>query len=346
MTQVHERTDSGQQSRRTSEDAVMEHTALAILSEVVSVGAKDSVVVLHDPSVPQSVVDALARSSLRLGHHVTVVSVPAVLAMTEEPPNDIATILCVADVVLLASQWHAPWMASRAVWRAIYEYSTILLHFDPPHALALSGKSCVGVLPAIEAAGARLLKALHGARHVQVSDRFGNVLTFGIHAGSYHFSSKFPLDVGFTQVPPGTFTVQIVPGSFEGRIAWDALEGYPSRRSAPVLADVEGGVVTRVSGDSAAARALDQSLRETPTFGMIGEFGIGLNPMIDVEAVLDSDWHESADRAQGVVHFGLGASMWRGRSGRMPFHTHAVTLYADVKFDDSDVVTAGVIRNE
>jgi hypothetical protein len=250
-----------------------------------------------------------------------------------------------ADVVVLVVRWLPAWVATEGLWRAIHEYGTRVLQLDPPHGLALENGVSDTELEQISEYGKRLLRTVESASGLLIVDRFGNELRCNVDSRNVQVSSDFPVRFGFGKFPTGLFTVSVVPGTYEGRITWDAVEGYPMNDGDLIEADVADGVVQRIGGQGAGKEHVAEKVAISTDFARLTEFGLGINPAIPEEQFLRQPWHEGANRSAGIVHFGLGSSRTGEGRGNRPFHTHLVSREASVYTlpDVVPVITSGRI---
>lgn len=301
------------------------------LERLLGLCAGDSLVLISDPTADLSVVQALAEAVSACGASHVAISMPAALEMGDDLPAAVAAAVATADAVVLVSSWFPAWVATSGMWRAINEYGTRVLHVDPPHRMVLESGMAEEDVTAIVDNGRVLEERLGAADGLLIVDRAGNELRCSINAGNRHVSLEFPVQFGFTKLPSGVFTVAVTPGSYEGRIVWDAVDGIGAVAGDWIEVEVEQGGVTNVRGRGAGADYVAEKVAVSRAFAQVTEFGVGTNPSVPSRDFLGEDWHEAANRHAGTVHYGLGsAHTASGPAGRVPFHTHLVSLDASV----------------
>lgn len=306
--------------------ALQDNAAIA-LERLVGVEPGESVLLLTDPSADSGVRDGFAAAIRAARAEPVALAVPTVLEMGEELPDAIDDALSRADVAVIVSRWLPSWVATKGMWRALNEYGTRVLHVDPPHLAVLGQRIETHHLESITRSGRALRAALDGAKQVLLIDRHGNELRCGIDAANCHVSEEFPVEFGFTKLPSGVFTVSVEPGTYEGRFVWDAVEGCPRAPGDRIEVAVEAGVVVGVDGHGEGMEYVRRQVAVSEEFARVTELGIGTNPGVRATDLLGHRWHEAANRAAGIVHFGLGSSHTaEGPGGRLPFHTHLVSL--------------------
>ena len=310
---------------------LLEQNAMFALDRLVGLRRKDTVLVISDPTADLNVLAALKEALGNSGASYAVVSVPKVVEMGVELPAPIDSALALADVAVLVSAWFPAWVATKAFWRAVHEYGTRVLHIDPPHRLVLEEGMTDADLVAVAECGHALQERIEGATGLLIADRFGNELRCDIDSRNCHVSADFPLEFGFSKLPTGVFTASVLPGTYEGRIRSDAVEGFPMRDGDFIEVDAKGGVVTGVRGRGAGKDHVAEKVSVSAAFAQLTEWGVGTNPSISEERFLQQPWHEAANRSAGIIHFGLGsAHTVAGAAGRVPYHTHLVARKATV----------------
>jgi len=319
--------------------------ASAVLDRLIGLGSADSVLVISDPSADDAVVAALVAAVTEAQAGPITISMPDVLKLGDELPRTVETAMAMADVVLLVVQWLPAWVAAKGFWRAVHEYGTRVFQFDPPYRLALENGITDAELATVAEHARTLRDRVRGADGLLIVDRFGNELRCRVDSTNLSVSSEFPGGFGFHKFPTGLFTLGVLPGSYAGRIVWDAVEGHPMREGDLIEVEVADGAVCRVAGQGTGMEHVAEQVAVCPAYALLTEFGLGTNPALPQERFLREAWHEGANRSAGIVHFGLGSAKTRGGPENTLFHTHLVargtTVYALP--DQVQVITDGQI---
>lgn len=306
------------------------NNASTVLDRLVGIKSEDSVLLISDPTADSAVLAALTEAIHDAKARPVTISMPEVLLMGDEVPRSVEAALAMADIVVLVVRWLPAWVATRGLWRAIHEYGTRVLQLDPPHGLALVNGVNDIELEQVSEYAEKVRRTVESASGLLIVDRFGNELRCNVDSCNIQTSSEFPFRFGFGKFPTGLFTVSVVPGTYEGRITWDAVEGYPMVDGDLIEADVADGIVQRIGGHGAAKEHVAEKVAISTAFAQLTEFGLGINPAIPEEQFLRQPWHEGANRSAGIVHFGLGSSRTGEGRGDRPFHTHLVSRAASV----------------
>ncbi len=116
-----------------------------------------------------------------------------------------------------------------------------------------------------------------------------------------------------SNLPAGEVFLAPVEGTSNGRLV---LEWAPTHKlKAPVILEVDGGMVKGVSGDDEYAETLRKKLSEKPENANIAEFGIGTNDRASrPDNILESE------KILGTIHIALGDNSSFGGKVRTPFH--------------------------
>lgn len=312
----------------TSGEALQRHAA-DVLERLLGLQQGDEVVLVTDPTADEEVVAAVRAAALDSGARTVTLAVPEVVQLGDRLDGPVDGALAQADVALLVTQWLPAWVAARGFWRAVHEYGTRVLQFDPPYRIALENGLTDAELEAVVQNSRVLRERVRGATELLIVDRFGNELRCGVDATNLSVSDHFPTAFGFAKFPVGLFTLGVRPGTYSGRIVWDAVEGVPWREGDRIEIEAAEGAVTCVSGVGAGMEFVARQVALAPAYALLTEFGLGTNPALPEEAFLREDWHEGVNRSAGILHFGLGSSRTPGADGRI-FHTHLVTREASV----------------
>lgn len=108
----------------------------------------------------------------------------------------------------------------------------------------------------------------------------------------------------------------------------------------PVLMKIENGSVTDFqSDDHVVLEELEKLFPpENPERRVVGELGIGLNPLAKITGVMLSD-----EGTFGAAHLGLGSNFWVGGKNNTDFHLDFVMREATLVVDGITVLENGIL---
>lgn len=195
------------------------------------------------------------------------------------------------------------------------------------------------LLPEVDAIG----RLLDGAGTIQIKSPLGTDAELCIDGRYANRASGLVRDPGTLGSPPDA-EVNIAPleDSCSGIVVIDG--SIPCREvgllSEPVTLQFEKGVVRDIASENASTAETVTQLfdRAGPNARVLGEFGIGLNPLAKLCGRMLED-----EGCRGTIHFGIGSNATIGGLNNVPFHLDFVMRHPDVMVDRTHLIKSGEI---
>lgn len=106
---------------------------------------------------------------------------------------------------------------------------------------------------------------------------------------------------------------------------------------APVTLTIKNGTVTTIEGKWANKLTQVFDRLNNPKTRIIGEFGIGLNPLARLKGSMLED-----EGVLGTIHLGIGSNVTIGGLNAVPFHLDHIIQHVSVWIDDKQIMENGV----
>lgn len=308
-------------------------SARRALAEYLRVRPGESVLVIHDESVP-TIAAAMVKAASELRISLDCQEIVQTGGHGQEPDETTAAMMQRYHVVVCPTRYSLT--HTRATRQALAAGSRVATMPGIDEALFTTG---LAVAPSeLRIAGKRWIARLQEGRTIRIRSAVGTDLTFTY--GQYPlFSDDGCLGASgvYGNLPAGEVFFAPNHGSANGIVAFDGTIGGQSWQpgSEPAMVTVKAGSAITFSG--ARGEALCKALATGGQCGLLlAEFGIGTHPGIILSGNLLGD-----EKLKGTVHLAFGNNCAMGGSNDVPVHLDALVLHPDLDLDGQPVVRGG-----
>lgn len=302
--------------------------------------AGERALIISDESTKE-IGEVLFRAACEITSKVTHRVIPPLKIHGLEPPEDVAAQMLENEVIfgltrMSIAHSQARFLASKAGARylSLPDYSAAVL--ESPALLAdfraLTGLSC------------RLADFLTDGKEVFTSTDLGTKLSCMINGRIGNPSPGWCWKAGTIASPPDAETnIALLEEGSSGVIIVDGSIPCPELGllKAPLRLIIERGRIVRIEGQQADILSAILEHQVNPDARILGEFGIGLNPLAKLRGYMLED-----EGCLGTAHIGIGSNATIGGKNNVAFHLDAVIRNVTVKIDKFTVIEDGKFREE
>lgn len=138
----------------------------------------------------------------------------------------------------------------------------------------------------------------------------------------------------FSNLPAGEAYIAPVEGTASGTLVVDG--GIGLLGNDPIIMEVEGGYVTKISGGEAAKR-LEETIKELGKPARnIAELGVGTNDQAVLTGLVLED-----EKVMGTVHIAIGNNASFGGNVTVPLHLDGILLKPTLEVDGQVIIRDG-----
>ena len=304
-----------------------------LLKDFIGLYEDESVLIIADDK-RQELGLSMHDSAKKICEEVFYLELKAKDNYTFEPPDILRESMKSVDVVINASGMNF------YDTRALYEVSNLGVRVGlVPNINEESLSRCLGIDHVKITEVSESIKAnLEKTSVVRIETRSGTDLSIPIKDQSVTASTGVLKTIGDTgYIPSGKVFVVPEPRKVSGIINIDgSIEGIGLITN-PLKLEFENGVLTKVHGDGAEAKAFLKILNK---FGddarQLGEFGIGTN----YKATLSGEYYED-ELSTGTAYIALGRNINLGGTIDVPFRIGCVFSRPNIFIDDELIVHNG-----
>jgi leucyl aminopeptidase (aminopeptidase T) len=309
--------------------------AQTAVRDCLAVQPRERVLVVTDEPCRQ-IGYALREAARDVGGEVLLIEMTPRSSNGEEPPNEVAVLMGMVDVVLCPT-------------------SKSLTHTDARRAATERGAR-IATLPGITEEVMvrcmsadynriaqrtdRLCRLLEEAETVRVTTPRGTDIRMPIGGRTPLASSGLLKERGqWCNLPTGEAYVAPVEGGSEGIVVVDGSMAGIGLIRTPIHITVEAGYATTIEGGDEARQLLALFEPHGHEARNLAEFGIGTNDRAILTGVILED-----EKVMGTVHIAFGDNMSMGGSVRVASHLDGLLRSPTVWLDDRVLVAAGAFR--
>ncbi len=318
----------------------LDKASVTAIKNCMGVKKNEKILIITDEN-KRDIGYSLYRNALKLGNQALFVEMKSGKVNGEEPPEEIANLMKIFDVVL------CPTTKSLTHTKARREASAngVRVATFPGITNDVMIRGMNADYEKITALSIKLKKILDKGKYVRITSKLGTDLSFSIE-GRKAIASKglFHKKGESGNLPTGETFLAPVEGSANGVFVVDgSMAGFGLIKNSKKTASeaglkiiVEGGYATRISGN-VVAKKLNVLLNQ---FGIkarnIAEFGIGTNDKAKLSGVLLED-----EKVLGTIHIALGNNLSMGGSIDVPIHLDGVVKNPTVFLDNKLLMENG-----
>jgi aminopeptidase len=312
--------------------SALHSASLVAVRDCMGVREGEKVLVVTDEGL-RTIGYALRGAAAELTPEVMVIEMVARRTNGEEPPEAVAALMKMVDVVLCPT-------------------SKSLTHTDSRRAASAAGVR-VATLPGVtEEIMVRCMNAdyhriaertfalcalLEKTEVVRVTAPGGTDVTMPIKGRQAHASSGVFREKGqWGNLPTGEAYLAPLEGLSSGVVVVDGSMASVGMVRDPIRITVEGGYATRIEGGVEAARLralLEPHGKDAYT---VAEFGIGTNDKAILTGIILED-----EKVMGTIHIALGDNKSMGGSVRVASHLDGLVKQPTVWLDDQKIMEGG-----
>ncbi len=308
------------------------NAALIAVRDCMGVKKNEKVLIVTDEPL-RKIGYALWQATKDLGNEVLLVEMLPRKTNGEEPPEEVAALMKVADVVLCPT-------------------SKSLTHTDSRRAASERGIR-VGTLPGvteeimircmnadynrIAERTFKLCELMEKTETIKVKAPRGTDISMPIKGRKAHASSGLFREKGqWGNLPTGEAYLAPVEGTSNGVVVVDGSMASVGMVKEPIRIAVENGYATEITGGEEAKRLIELLEPHGKDGRTVAEFGIGTND----KAILSGKILED-EKVMGTIHIAFGDNKSMGGSVRVASHLDGLIKEPTVWFDDLLVMKDG-----
>ena len=280
------------------------------------------------------VAQAIQAAATDIGAVPLVMVLPDVKMHGVEPPAPVAAAMKAADVIFCVTPSSLAHTQARF---AATETGARYLSLPDYSINVLESAALMADFRGLQDDCERLGRHLDPGQSVQVKTPAGTDITFSIQGRSSNHAPGYVEAPGSLGSPPDAeINIAPIETTVSGRAVIDG--SIPVRHIGLLEASVtlvfKDGAVVDVEGEPEMVETVNAMFdRVGPKARILGEFGIGLNPLAELCGVMLED-----EGTRGTVHLGIGSNATIGGKNHVPFHVDFIMRDADVYIDGTHVL--------
>ncbi len=295
---------------------------------------KDETVLVLTDEFKRKIGYSLYQNAMRLGHESLFVEMKSREMHGQEPPNQIAGLMKMFDVVLCPTEKSLTHTNAR---RNASESGARVATF-PGITEEVMIRGLNADYKKIAALTINLKEILDNVNHLRVTSAAGTDIEMDI-TGRPAFASKglFHKKGESGNLPTGEAFLAPLEGKSNGVFFVDgSVAGIGMVKGKPIKVEVKDGLAFNITGGS-QAKKLNAMLDKFGSLSRnIAEFGIGTNYKAKLSGVVLED-----EKVMGTIHIALGDNKSMGGSIDIPVHLDGVVKKPTVYFDGNMVMENG-----
>ncbi len=306
--------------------------AMIAVHDCMGAKAGEKVLIITDEPL-RNIGYALHRAAKDLGTEVFLVEILPRKSNGEEPPQEVAGLMKMVDVVLCPT-------------------SKSLTHTDSRRAASAGGVR-IATLPGvteeimircmnadynkIARLTLRLCELLEATRAIRVQSPSGTDIFLPVEGRKAHASSGIFRERGqFGNLPTGEAYLAPLEGQSRGVVVVDGAMAGVGLLKKPIRILVENGYATEITGGIEAGRLIELLEPHGKDARNVAEFGIGTND----RAILTGNILED-EKVLGTIHIALGDNKSMGGTVRVASHLDGMVKQPTVWFDGRKIMESG-----
>ncbi len=308
--------------------------SLIAVRDCMGVKPGEKVLVITDEPL-RTIGYALWKAAKDLGNEVLLIEILPRASNGAEPPQEVAELMKMVDVVLCPT-------------------SKSLTHTDSRRAASAKGVR-VGTLPGVtEEVMIRcmnadynkiaertfaLCKLLEKASTVRVTAPAGTDIMMPIKGRTAHSSSGLFREKGqWGNLPTGEAYLAPIEGQSEGVVVVDGSMAMVGMVKTPIRIQVKKGYAQDISGGEEAQRLIALLEPHGKDARTVAEFGIGTNDKATLTGIILED-----EKVMGTIHIAFGDNKSMGGSVRVASHLDGLITRPTVWLDKTMIMNNGKV---
>jgi len=319
-------------------DILMAKGAMKLVETCAGVKPGENVLIVTD-FIKAGIAKVLATAAYEKGAEVVIATMIPRGGHGQEPPPPIAEAMLKADVIFAVvsnSITH-----TRSMKRALEAGGRSLVMTDFTEDMFIHG--------GIEAdfneqkkVCRKLADAFAQGKNVRLTNPAGTNLTMKKEGRPGNAMYCLVQRGQLSPVPNVEANFSPLEGSAEGVIVADASIPYIGIGvlTEPVVAEVEKGMITKVTGGVQAKQLADdlQSRNDAQVYN-VAELGVGLNPKSVMQGIMLED-----EGVFGTVHIGIGTNVTLGGNIKAAIHYDLIMWQPTIEIDGRTIIERGILR--
>jgi aminopeptidase len=303
------------------------------IKDCMGVKKSESILVITD-DLKREIGISLYNTARRLGNKALFVEMPAGKINGEEPPEGIAGLMKIYDVVFCPTAKSLTHTNARREASA----SGARIATFPGITKDVMIRGMNADYKKIAKLSIKLKDILEKGKNVRVTSALGTDISFSIE-GRTSFASKglFHKKGESGNLPTGETYLAPVEGTANGVFIVDgSMAGLGLIKNENIKIEVKDGYAVKITGGESASelnKMLNKAGKEAKN---IAEFGIGTNDSAKLSGVLLED-----EKVLGTIHIALGNNKSMGGSVDVPIHLDGVIKKPTVYLDDKLLMKDG-----
>ena len=296
---------------------------------------EEALIIVEEYARPTRFGQAFCEAMRDLGAQVTTVTMPRRYSDSQEPPKAVATVMKSVDVMLIITEYYAPFHTTatkEAIQSGVRYYGLVGVTEEE-----IEGDLSLNDLRTIESRTGRVVDILSEANHCRVRSPKGTDLEFQL-SGRKGVAIQ-PL-VGFLLPYYAEAAISPVEGTGKGRLVIDGeIIGWGSILEEPIDLFIEKGRIVKVGGDNGEANRMRNTLASHQNADNCpAELGIGTSHL--VAPGLKGTRMDAAKC--GRLHIAFGRNDTIGGTVTSDIHSDGLILLPSVEVDGRLILKNGV----
>ena len=297
--------------------------ALTALRQLLDAKPGHTILIVSDEST-RDIADAWHKAAIRLECRVINFVLPEARRPLQDIPRALIEMMPDADIAITAFSGLMDEASFRlSLLSELSRHVRRIGHSPGITRYMMTSGGMTADYSSLDATARDLINRLEGAVCLKVTAPGGTEMTIDVTDRPFSTDTAIP-DGSAGNLPCGEIWCAPVESNANGVLVCDGSIGDLGRVPAPVTLVVNNGKVTSVMCQDPDFRAEVETLLEYDAgAGIIGEFGIGINPAASVIGNLLED-----EKAAGTAHIAFGNNMGM-KGGRNASRTHQDFLFTD-----------------
>jgi len=300
----------------------IKQSARHILKESFRIEAGETVLIVTDNKMPNSIPDALFEAALEEKAIPAILKMKAGKVPSEEPPKAIADAMLGFDVII------APTTKSLSHTQARLAASEKGARIATLPGITEKMMTTGGILAdyrEVEKQTHKFQAILKNVRTVRVTSKLGTDITFKVNPQKWHSDTGICSKGEFINLPGGE--IFIAPDDAFGTYVVDGSMGDFGLLDKPIKVEVKDRQAVSITGGKATELAALLDAKGKPGRN-IAELGIGMNPNSRIIGNTLED-----EKVKGTIHVALGDNSTFGGNVKAGIHIDGIIKDVEVYLD-------------
>lgn len=318
-------------------DAELIHNARTPFELNADVG--DDVTIVTDTAMDPQVWTALNNAARAIGMEPTVTLMAKRDLPQADPTPQVREAMLASDLCLMVTSQA---IVHSDAGLAAQHQQTKLLAMEELTVDMLAGGAASADYDAIMERGKRIRELWTEGETCTLTTPHGTDVTTGLgdRAGFLACGTveeQPGVDLYVAAFPDGEAGISPIEGTTNGTLVWDTSMHSIGLIDEPIVATVEDGYVTELSGGREAdqLRSMLESVDDRDAYN-IAEISVGINPEATITGLMRQD-----KKSWGYIHVAVGANSDTAGTVDVPIHVDGILSDATLTIDDTVVVEDG-----